>query len=91
MGWERRPERDTPKLEQRELRDERGRVWIGSVRSGALEGGEEHAEVIFVCREQPSELKRVASLERPPREAADCWRRLDDQELLDIFRRAEPA
>lgn len=91
MSYQGRPERDTPRLEQRELRDERDRLWIGSVTSGTLEGGEEHAEVIFVCPAQPSELKRVARLDTPPAEADDRWRRMNDRELLDVFEQAEPA
>lgn len=89
--WERRPEKETPRAEQREFEDERGRRWVGSVTSGTLRGGETHAEVIFVCRDQPDELKRVARLDIPAGEADDCWRAMGLEEVREIFQRSEPA
>lgn len=91
MEWARRPERDTPRAEQRTFRDDRGRTWVGSVTSGTLRGGEEHAEVVFVCVDQPGELKRFARLDIPPSRADEAWRGMADEEVLDIFRRSEPA
>ncbi|HEY8468519.1 MAG TPA: hypothetical protein VIL18_02695 [Longimicrobiales bacterium] len=91
MGWARRPARDTPQMAQRTFRDERGRTWVGSISSGTLQGGEEHAEVIFVCRDQPGELKRVARLDLAPAAADDAWRAMDEAELREIFGRSEPA
>jgi hypothetical protein len=90
MDWERRPESDTPHAEQRELRDEQGRTWVGSVTSGERAGGEAHAQVIFVCRDQPSELKRVSTLEVPARDADAYWSELEMGEVEALFRRAEP-
>ncbi len=92
MGWARRPERETPRMEQRTLRDARGRrTWIGSISSGTLRDGERHAEVIFVCRDQPAELKRVARLDLSPADADDAWRAMGEAELREIFGRSEPA
>lgn len=91
MDWSRRPEQDTPRMAQREFRDERGRRWTGSVTSGTVEGGEDRAEIIFVCRDQPSAQKRVGSLDVPPRRAEDRWRAMDDREIVDVFRQADPA
>lgn len=91
MPWERRPARDTPRMEQRTLRDARGRTWVGSISSGTLRGGEQHAEVIFVCRDQPGELKRRARLDMPPADADDAWRAMDEDELREVFGRSEPA
>ncbi len=91
MEWERRPAEDTPMMTQRVLEDDRGRTWVGSITSGTLRGGEAHAEVIFVCRDQPDELKRVARLDIPAAEAGQRWRELDESEVLEAFRRSEPA
>lgn len=91
MSWERRPEDDTPRMEQRRFRDARGRTWTGSVSSGTVEGGERRAEVIFVCEERPSELKRVATLDVPPARADERWHDMDEDELLEVFDRSEPA
>lgn len=91
MGWAHRPASDMPEMVQRTLRDARGRTWIGSVSSGTDRGGEEHAEVIFVCQDQPGELKRVSRLDVPPAQADDAWRAMDDAGLQEVFRRSEPA
>jgi len=91
MGWARRPASDMPQMAQRTLRDARGRTWVGSVSSGTDRGGEQHAEVIFVCRDQPGELKRVARLDVPPAEADDAWRAMDEAGLREVFGRSEPA
>jgi len=91
MEWSRRAESETPRAEQREFSDERGRRWVGTVTSGTDRGGEEHAEVIFVCRDQPSELKRVARLDIPAAQADTGWAKLSDEEVLSTFGRSEPA
>jgi hypothetical protein len=91
MTWSRRREEATPRMEQRHLRDERGRLWVGNVGSGTVRGGEEHAEVTFICRDQPGELKRLARLDVGPGQADDRWRNMDEQELLDTFHRSKPA
>lgn len=91
MDWARRPWTETPRMEQREVTDGRGRTWVGSITSGTLRGGEEHAEVIFICRDHPGELKRVARLGMPPREASDAWRKMGSAEVLDVLERSEPA
>lgn len=91
MTWERRSWHETPRMEQREVQDERGRTWVGSITSGTLRGGEEHAEVIFVCRDQPAELKRVGRLDVPPAEAPAFWRELSSSAILDLLGRSEPA
>lgn len=91
MPWSRRPERDTPRMEQRRFRDERGRLWTGSVSSGTVRGGESHAEVIFVCEDHPGQLKRVARLDMAPAEADDAWQSMDDDDVRRTFDRAEPA
>jgi hypothetical protein len=91
MSWARRDEDETPMMEQRELTDRRGRTWIGSVRSGTLEGGEQHAEVIFYCRDQPSELKRVTRVDVPAAEADEWWRSVGPAEAQAILDRSEPA
>lgn len=78
-------------MEQRRFRDERGRLWTGSISSGTLRGGEQHAEVIFVCDDQPGELKRVARLDVAPAEADDLWRSMDEQAIRRVFRGSEPA
>jgi hypothetical protein len=91
MSWARQPEDHTPHAEQRELTDEQGRKWIGSVRSGMREGGEANAEVLFVCEDQPSELKRLGRLDTPAAEADEVWRSLGEAEVEAVFRRSEPA
>jgi hypothetical protein len=91
MNWARRPEDDTPHMETRTFRDETGRRWAGSVMSGRYAGGEERAEVIFVCEDEPSAAKRFARLDTEPAEAADHWRRLDEQHVLELFRDSREA
>lgn len=91
MTWERRPWHETPFMEQREIQDEKGRTWVGSITSGTLRGGEEHAEVIFVCLDQPAELKRVSRLDIPPAEAPAYWRELPPSAILDLLETSEPA
>lgn len=91
MTWERRPWHETPTMEQREVQDEKGRTWVGSITSGSLRGGEEHAEVIFVCLDQPAELKRVSRLDVPPAEAPAYWRELPSAAILDLLDTSEPA
>ncbi len=91
MTWDRRPEDETPQAEQRGFRDERGRHWTGTVRSGSERRGEEHAEVIFVCDDQPSEVKRTARLAIPAADVGQRWRVLPDDEVLAAFRRSRPA
>lgn len=91
MTWERRSEDETPTMEQREVKDGRGRTWVGSISSGTQRGGEEHAEVIFICRDQPGELKRVGHLALPPRDAATAWRKMRPDEVREVLDRSEPA
>ena len=91
MEWEKRPKSDEPVNEQRRLTDDEGRTWIGSVTSGRFQGGEENAEVLFVCDDQPSELKRVADLGIPARDADTHWRGVSDDEVGEVFRRSRPA
>lgn len=91
MEWERRPKSDEPVAEQRSITDDEGRKWTGMVSSGRFQGGEENAEVLFVCEDQTSELKRVADLGVPPGDADDLWRGLPQSEVEDVFRRSRPA
>jgi sulfate adenylyltransferase subunit 1 (EFTu-like GTPase family) len=91
MNWERRPKEDEPAMVQRIFRDDDGRTWTGSVTSGRLEGGEDFAEVLFVCNDQPAETKRVATLEFPPGEADRKWKLMADDEVTALFNRSEPA
>jgi hypothetical protein len=91
MNWERRPKDDEPVMTQRTFQDDSGRNWTGSVTSGRMEGGEDFAEVLFVCNDQPAETKRVISLDYPPREAGRRWSAMGDDEVVDLFRRSEPA
>ena len=79
MSWERRPREDEPRMIQR------------FVQSGRHEGGEDFAEVLFVCNDQPAETKRVATLDMPPGEADDHWQMMADQDIEDLFRRSERA
>jgi len=78
-------------MEQREIRDGRGRTWVGSITSGTERGGEEHAEVIFICRDQPAELKRVGRLDLPPEEASKNWPTMPTEEIRELLDRSEPA
>jgi hypothetical protein len=91
MSWARRDEDETPRMETRTFTADDGRRWAGSVMSGRFEGGEDHAEVIFVCEDAPSELKRTTRLESRPSEAAEEWRRMDEARLQQLFRDSEPA
>jgi hypothetical protein len=91
MSWERRPQDETPTVETRTFTDDDGRRWAGSVMSGRFEGGEESAEVIFVCEDQPSEEKRFARLDVPPAEAAAEWRSMGEERILSLFRDSERA
>lgn len=91
MNQERRDESETPRMETRTFTDDRGRRWAGSVMSGRFRGGEEHAEVIFVCEDTPSEVKRFARLDSSPAEAADEWRGMGEEEVRGLFRDSEPA
>jgi len=91
MGWARRRASEIPRMERRVFRDARGRRWAGLLTSGTAPGGEEHAEVVFVCLDQPDELKRVGRLDVPPARAADVWRHASPEEVLAVFERSEPA
>jgi hypothetical protein len=91
MSWERRPEDQTPQMETRRFTDEEGRRWSGSVMSGRFSGGETRGEVIFVCEDNPSEVKRCARLESAPAEAAAEWRSMDESQVQRLFRASEPA
>jgi hypothetical protein len=87
--WSRRPESDTPRAEQREVRDEEGRAWIGTVTSGTLAGGEAHAEVVWVCRDAPGEAKRVSRLDAPAAGADEAWRGMSEDGVRGAFRSSE--
>lgn len=91
MAWERRPESTTPDATPREVVDDRGRHWKGSVTSGRMGDGEQYAEVVFTCEDQPSEVKRVSRLNEPPATVSETWRRMGDAELRDVFDRSMPA
>jgi hypothetical protein len=91
MNQERRPESDTPESSPREVVDDRGRRWAGMVASGRMGGGEEYAEVIFACEDNPSELKRVSRLNEPPGRASDSWRGMDEAALREVFDRSMPS
>jgi hypothetical protein len=91
MGHERRDESETPRMETRTFTDDQGRSWSGSVMSGRFAGGEERAEVIFVCEDTPSETKRSARLDSPPAEAADRWLAMPEEGVRELFRGSEPA
>lgn len=91
MSHARRDESETPQAESRSFSDEQGRRWSGVVMSGRFAGGEEHAEVIFVCEDTPSETKRSARLDAKPVDAAEKWRSMDEEEMRRIFRDSEPA
>jgi len=91
MNQERRDDSETPRMETRTFTDDQGRRWAGSVMSGRFRGGEENAEVIFVCEDTPSETKRFARLDRAPVEAANEWRGMAEEQVRDLFRGSEPA
>lgn len=91
MRFWRKRRHGIPVAEKRELQDDRGRRWVGTVTSGTVRGGEEHAEVVFVCRDQPSELKRVARLDVPARDADRRWASMHETEVRDVFDRSSPA
>lgn len=91
MNHERRDDSETPRMETRSFTDDEGRRWAGSVMSGRFEGGEEHAEVIFVCEDVPSETKRFVRLDSAPREAAEQWRGMGEEQVRSLFRDSEPA
>lgn len=91
MNQERRDESETPRMETRTFTDDDGRRWAGSVMSGRFRGGEEHAEVVFVCEDIPSEMKRFARLDTPPAQAAEQWRGMGEEEVRTLFRDSEPA
>jgi hypothetical protein len=91
MNWDRRPEDETPRMETRTFTDTEGRRWSGSVVSGRFSGGEQRAEVIFVCEDAPSEAKRFTRLETPPSQAADEWRAMDESRVQALFRDSEIA
>lgn len=91
MEWERQPAENEPVMEQRTIEDEQGRRWTGSVMSGRLEGGEANAEVMFVCEDQPSEVKRVANLGVDAAHADDAFRAMRSVEVEELFRNSEPA
>jgi hypothetical protein len=90
MSWERRPEDETPTVETRTFTDDDGRRWAGSVMSGRFAGGEERAEVIFVCEDQPSEAKRFARLDTPGGSGGRVAR-MDEERILSLFRDSERA
>jgi len=91
MNWDRRPEDDTPRMETRTFRDDEGRQWAGSVISGRFAGGEERAEVIFVCEDEPGETKRFVRLESEPSRAAEEWRSMEEERVMELFRDSEEA
>lgn len=91
MNWDRRPEDETPSVETRTFTDDEGRRWAGSVLSGRFAGGEQRAEVIFVCEDAPSESKRFVRLDSPPAEAAEEWRSMDETRVRALFRDSEIA
>jgi hypothetical protein len=91
MSWARRPEDETPRMETRTFTDGDGRRWSGSVMSGRFAGGEERAEVIFVCEDEPGAARRYTRLDTPPADAAAHWRGLDDRRVLELFRDSEEA
>jgi len=91
MSWERRSRDDEPVAEQRTITDDDGRRWTGTVSSGRFPGGEENAEVIWVCDDQPSELKRVADLGIPPGRADKVWLSMNDDEVSAVFLDSRPA
>jgi hypothetical protein len=91
MSWARRPEDETPRMETRTFTDDEGRRWAASVMSGRFAGGEEHAEIIFVCEDAPSEKKRFARVDSDPAEAAEQWRSMDEARIQALFRDSREA
>lgn len=91
MTHARRDESTTPDAEARTFRDGEGRQWAGSVMSGRLGGGEENAEVVFVCEDVPSEPKRTARLDASAERATQKWRSMDEEQMRALLRASEPA
>jgi len=91
MSHARRDESETPRAESRSFTDDQGRRWSGLVMSGRFAGGEEPAEVIFVCEDTPSEAKRSTRLDAAPVEAAEQWRSMDEEQMRKVFRDSEVA
>jgi hypothetical protein len=91
MSWAKRPEDDTPHMETRAFTDDQGRRWVGSVISGRFAGGEQNAEIIFVCEDQPGEAKRYTRLDRAPVDAANEWRSMDESQMQALFRDSQEA
>ena len=91
MDWAKRPKSDEPVAEQRNIKDDDGRTWVGTVSSGRFQGGEHNAEVIWVCEDQTSEIKRVSDLGVAPAEADDRWRQMEQEEIDAVFGRSRPA
>jgi hypothetical protein len=91
MTWDRRSDGETPQMETRRFTDGEGRRWSGSVMSGRYAGGEEHAEVIFVCEDSPSEAKRFVRLDSPPARAAEEWRGMDEMQVRGLFQDSQEA
>ena len=91
MNQARRDDSEAPRMETRTFTDDEGRRWAGSVMSGRFRGGEEHAEVIFVCEDTPSETKRLVRLDSAPAEAAEEWRGMDEVQVQELFRGSKPA
>jgi hypothetical protein len=91
MSGNGRDESETPRMETRTFKDGDGRRWAGSVMSGRFAGGEQQAEIIFVCEDAPSETKRFTRLEVDPSRAAAEWRGMNEQQMLEVFRESEPA
>jgi hypothetical protein len=91
MDREPQPESATPEAVPRSITDDQGRRWTGLVSSGRMGGGEEYAEVIFACEDQPSEVKRVSRLNEPPDRASRLWQSMGEGELREVFDRAMPA
>lgn len=86
MEWEKRPSREEPVAEKRTFTDDRGRRWAGTVMSGQYSHGEENAEVVFVCEDQPAERHRVAKLGREAAKADDAFRRMKEDDIVELFR-----
>jgi hypothetical protein len=91
MSEARRDESETPRMETRTFQDDEGRRWAGSVMSGRFAGGEERAEIIFVCEDSPSESKRFVRLDSPPSDAAAEWRSMDESRMQALLRESEIA
>ena len=91
MNHEGRDESETPRMETRTFTADDGRKWAGSVMSGRFRGGEEHAEVIFVCEDTPSEDKRFVRLDSSPAEASEKWRGMGEAQIRTLFQESERA